>query len=97
MAGQNWDEGRTRVAISGIQIEELVDESDLTKDIIPAHPPNLPLPHYVHRLIALNRLLDRLKLPKSLCLAFTPAVIARWSCSRIAPLTRQALLGDDSR
>jgi hypothetical protein len=35
--------GQARIAISGSQIEELLDESDLTQDIIPAHPSNLPV------------------------------------------------------
>jgi hypothetical protein len=57
--------GQARILISGSQIEELLDEADLTEDIIPAHPSNLPLPNHVHRLMALDRSPRRLELPKS--------------------------------
>ena len=63
---QNWDEGLARTAISGSQIEELLDESDLTEDIRSAHPPNLSLPDHVHRLITLNRPPRRLEFSKFL-------------------------------
>ena len=35
-------------------IEEFVDEPILTLDVLPAQPPDLTLPNYVYRLIALN-------------------------------------------
>src|ERR1700693_5563841 len=54
-----------RTAISGSHVEELLDELDLTEDILPAHPTNLPLPDHVNRLLALDRSPRRLKLPKS--------------------------------
>ena len=60
------EEGHVRITISGSQIEDLVDESDLTEDIFPAHPSNLPLSDHVHRLVTLNRSPRRLELPKSL-------------------------------
>jgi hypothetical protein len=53
-------------ASSGGQFEELVDELNLTPNISSAHPPNLPLPDQVHRLITLNRSLRRLEFPESL-------------------------------
>ena len=53
-------------ASSGGQFEELVDELNLTPNISSAHPPNLPLPDHVHRLITLNRSLRRLEFPESL-------------------------------
>jgi hypothetical protein len=43
-----------RCPSSGDQFEELVDELNVTPNIRPAHPPNLPLPQHVHRLITLN-------------------------------------------
>src|SRR6266852_2685080 len=49
-------------ASSGGQFEEFVDELNLTPNISSAHPPNLPLPHHVHRFITLNRSLRRLEL-----------------------------------
>src|SRR5580692_1276610 len=55
-----------RTAISGSQIEELFDESDLKEDISSTHPPNLPLPHHVNRLITLKRSLRRLECPEPL-------------------------------
>src|SRR5580692_6606091 len=50
-----------RTAISGSQIEELFDESDLKEDISSTHSPNLPLPHHVNRLITLKCSLCRLE------------------------------------
>ena len=58
--------GQARIAISGSQIEELPDETDLTENIIPADPSNLPLSDHVHRLISLDRSACRLELSKSL-------------------------------
>jgi hypothetical protein len=43
-----------------------VDELNLTPNISSAHPPNLPLPHHVHRLITLNRSLRRLEFSETL-------------------------------
>jgi hypothetical protein len=37
-------------ASSGGQLEELLDELNLTPNISSAHPPNRPLPHHVRRL-----------------------------------------------
>src|ERR1700687_3087450 len=65
---------------SGGHIEEFVDEPILTLDVIPAQPPHLTLPNYVHRLIALNRSSRSLEFTEP-CLAFTRRLIARWSCS----------------
>src|SRR5712691_1446361 len=53
-------------ASSGGQFEEFVDELNLTPNISSAHPPNLPLPHHVHRFITLNRSLRRLELSEPL-------------------------------
>src|ERR1700682_3527656 len=53
-------------ANSGGQFEELVDELNLTPNISSTHPPNLPLPHHVHRLITLNRSLRRLEFSEPL-------------------------------
>src|SRR6195256_5416790 len=53
-------------ASSGGQFEELVDELNLTPNISSAHPPNLPLPHHIHRLITLNRSLRRREFSKPL-------------------------------
>ncbi len=53
-------------ASSGGQFEELVDELNLTPNISSAHPPNLPLPQHVHRLITLNGLLRRLEFSEPL-------------------------------
>jgi hypothetical protein len=64
-----WTElgrGQARIAISGSQIEELPDETNLTENIIPAHPSNLPLSDHVHCLIPLDRSPCRLELSKSL-------------------------------
>ena len=67
-----------RTAISGSQIEELVDKSDLKEDISSTHPPNLPLPHHVNRLIALKRSLRRLECSEPLLgvhPAFDPSMV----------------------
>jgi hypothetical protein len=53
-------------ASSGGQFEEPVNELDLTPNISSTHPPNLPLPHHVHRLITLNGSLRRLEFSKPL-------------------------------
>ena len=65
-------------ASSGGQFEELVDELNLTPNISSAHPPNLPLPQHVHRLITLNGSLRRLEFSEPLLgvhAAFDRAVI----------------------
>lgn len=54
------------LAISSSQIEDLLDESDLTEDIAPAHPSDLPFTDHIHRLIALDGSPGRVELPKSL-------------------------------
>ena len=46
--------------------EEFVDELNLTPNIRSAHPPNLPLPQHVHRLITLNGSLRRLEFSEPL-------------------------------
>jgi hypothetical protein len=58
--------GRRDGRCSGGQFEELVDELNVTPNISPAHPPNLPLPHHVYRLITLNGSLRRLEFSEPL-------------------------------
>src|SRR4029077_7114047 len=53
-------------ANSGGQFEELVEELNLSPHTRSAHPPNLPLPHHVHRFITLNGSLRRLELSEPL-------------------------------
>jgi hypothetical protein len=48
------------------QPKQLSDEPDLSPHIIAPHPPNLPFPDHVHRLIALNRSPGRAKILGSL-------------------------------
>jgi hypothetical protein len=72
MGSQELDGETVDAASSGGQFEELVDELNLTPNISSAHPPNLPLPHHVHRLITLNRSLRSRKLPKSLLGIYPP-------------------------
>src|SRR5713226_5868452 len=55
-----------RCPSSGGQFEKPVDELNLTPNISSAHPPNLPLPHHVHRLITLNGSLRRLEFSEPL-------------------------------
>jgi len=52
--------------------EEFVDELILTPDAIPAQPPHLALPNYVHGLIALNRSSRGLKFAKPLLGVHSP-------------------------
>jgi hypothetical protein len=40
--------------MSGCEIEEMVDELDLSRQIISCHPSNLPLPDHVHCFVALK-------------------------------------------
>jgi type I restriction enzyme M protein len=56
----------------GGQPEQLSDEPDLGPNIIAPHPPNLPLPDHIHRLISLNRSPSRMKFPEAL-LSVDPA------------------------
>ena len=48
------------------QSEQLAHEPDLTSNIIGHHPPNLPLPDHVHRLITLNRSTGRVEFAEAL-------------------------------
>ncbi len=57
---------RVEVVISSWQFKELVDELNLTPNIVPAYPPNLPLPDHVHGFVALNRSPRRLEFSKAL-------------------------------
>jgi hypothetical protein len=52
-------------SLSG-HFEELVDELNVTPNIGAAHPPNLSLPHHVHRLITMNGSLRRLEFSEPL-------------------------------
>jgi hypothetical protein len=61
-----------RVSFLSGQPEQLPDVPDLTSNIIAPHPPNLSLPHHVHRLITLNRSSGRVKFPEAL-LGIDPA------------------------
>ena len=54
-------------AFLGCQIEEIVDELNLTKKIISCHPSSLPLPDHVDCFIALNR--------SPSCLEFSEALL----------------------
>jgi hypothetical protein len=51
---------------SGCQIEEVVDELNLPKQIMSCHPSNLPFPYHVDCLVALNGLPGRLEFSKAL-------------------------------
>ena len=66
MGSQEWGGETVDAASSGGQFEELVDELNLTPNIRSAHPPNLPLPQHVHRLITLNGSLRRLEFSEPL-------------------------------
>ncbi len=66
MSSQELGGGSVDAASSGGQFDELVDELNLTSNISSAHPPNLPFPHHVHRLIALDRSLRRLEFSEPL-------------------------------
>ena len=58
------------------QIEEMVDELDLSRQIISCHPSNLPLPDHVDCFVALNGSPGRLEFSESL-FAFTRRLMAR--------------------
>jgi hypothetical protein len=66
MGSQELGGERIGAARSGGQFEELVDELNLTPNIRSAHPPNLPLPQHVHRLITVNRSPRRLEFSEPL-------------------------------
>jgi hypothetical protein len=51
---------------SGCQIEEVVDELNLAKQIISCHPSNLSLPDHVDRFVALNGSPGRLEFSEAL-------------------------------
>src|SRR5277367_5040476 len=51
---------------SGCQIEEMVDELDLSRQIISCHPSNLPLPYHVDCFVALNGSPGRLEFSEAL-------------------------------
>src|SRR5271170_1179827 len=53
-------------AFFGCQVEEAVDELNLTKKIISRHPSNLPLPDHVDCFVALNRSPSRLEFSEAL-------------------------------
>src|SRR5271157_3776868 len=53
-------------AFLGCQIEEVVDELNLTNKIISCHPSNLPLPDHVDGFVALNRSPSRPKFSEAL-------------------------------
>ena len=61
---------------SGGQLEELVDELNLTPNIFPVYPTSLPFPDHVHGFVTLNGSLRRLEFSEP-CLAFTRRLIAR--------------------
>ena len=55
-----------------------MDELNLSPNIRTAHPPRLPIPNHVHRLVTLNRSARRLELPEPLLgvhAAFNRAVV----------------------
>ena len=51
---------------SGCQLEEIVDELNLTKKIISCYPSSLPLPDHVGCFVASNRSLSCLEVPETL-------------------------------
>jgi hypothetical protein len=51
---QEFEEEASFPGTLGCHFEEFVDEPILTLDVLPAQPPDLTLPNYVYRLIALN-------------------------------------------
>jgi hypothetical protein len=53
-------------AFLGCQLEEVVDELNLSKKIISCHPSSLPLPDHVDCFIALNRSPSCLKFSEAL-------------------------------
>ena len=58
-------------AFLGCQLEEIVDELNLTKKIISCHPSSLPLPDHVDCFVALNR--------SPSCLEFSEALLGVYS------------------
>jgi hypothetical protein len=69
---QEFEEKTSFPATLGGHIEEFVDEPILTLDVMPAQPPHLTLPNYVHRLIALNRSSRSLEFTKPLLGVHSP-------------------------
>jgi hypothetical protein len=63
---------RVDVEISGGHFEELLDDLNLTSNVSPAYPPNLPLPDHVHRLITLNCWSRRLEFSEALLGVHSP-------------------------
>src|SRR5712691_7035101 len=57
---------RVDVVILSGQFKDLIDELNLTPNIFPAYPPNLPFPDHVHGFVALNRSPCRLEFSKAL-------------------------------
>jgi hypothetical protein len=53
-------------ASSGGQFEELVDELNLTPNIVPLHSPNPPLPGHIDGFVTLNRSPCRLEFSEAL-------------------------------
>ena len=62
--------------VSGRQIEQLVDELILLKNILAADPPRLPLPDPVYRFVSLNRSSGAWN-SRKFCLALTRRLMAR--------------------
>jgi len=56
----------------GGHIEEFVDDPILTLDVMPAQPPHLTIPNYIHRLIALSRSSRSLEFTKPLLSVHSP-------------------------
>ena len=52
--------------ISSGQFEEHIDELNVTPNIVPVHPPSLPLPDHVYSLVTLNGSPSRLEFSKAL-------------------------------
>jgi hypothetical protein len=69
---QEFEEKASFPGTLGCHIEEFVDEPILTLDVMPAQPPDLTLPDYVHRLIALNRSSRSLEFTKPLLSVHSP-------------------------
>jgi hypothetical protein len=58
--------GETDAASSAGQLEELVDELNLTLNIFPVYPTSLPFPDHVHAFVTLNGSLRRLEFSEPL-------------------------------
>jgi hypothetical protein len=55
-----------KALISSGYFEELVDELNLTPDIVPIRPPNLPLPYHIDGFVTVNRSPCRLEFSEAL-------------------------------